>query len=46
VDLHQVPDAGKPFGALIRLYLWVHIAFGWFFSPLFASDVTGLGTSP
>jgi hypothetical protein len=32
--------------ALRRLYLWVHIAFGWFFSPLFATDVTGLGTSP
>jgi hypothetical protein len=46
VDLHQesfwLPDAGKPFGALIRLYLWLHIVAGWFFSTLFVSGVTGL----
>jgi len=46
VDLHQesfwLPDAGKPFGALVRLYLWIHIAAGWFLSTLFVSGVTGL----
>jgi hypothetical protein len=46
VDLHQenfwLPDAGKPFGALIRLYLWLHIVAGWVFSTLFVSGVTGL----
>jgi hypothetical protein len=46
VDLHQesfwLPDAGKPFGALVRIYLWIHIAAGWFLSTLFVSGVTGL----
>jgi hypothetical protein len=46
VDLHQerfwLPDASKPCGVAIRYYLWVHIAFGWFFSTLFVSGVTGL----
>jgi len=46
VDLHQesfwLPDAGKPFGALVRLYLWFHIIAGWVFSTLFVSGVTGL----
>ena len=46
VDLHQegfwLPDAGKPLGALIRLYLWIHIASGWLLSTLFVSGVTGL----
>ncbi|WP_448601274.1 hypothetical protein [Thermoflexus hugenholtzii] len=46
VDLHQesfwLPDAGKPFGALVRLYLWIHIASGWLLSTLFVSGVTGL----
>jgi hypothetical protein len=46
VDLHQesfwLPDAGKPFGALVRVYLWIHIAAGWFLSTLFVSGVTGL----
>jgi len=46
VDLHQegfwLPDAGKPFGALIRVYLWFHIAAGWLLSTLFVSGVTGL----
>jgi hypothetical protein len=46
VDLHQesfwLPDAGKPFGALIRVYLWFHIAAGWLLSTLFLSSVTGL----
>ena len=46
VDLHQesfwLPDAGKPFGTLVRLYLWIHIAAGWFLSTLFVSGVTGL----
>ncbi len=46
VDLHQesfwLPDAGKPFGALVRLYLWIHIAAGWLLSTLFVSGVTGL----
>jgi len=46
VDLHQesfwLPDASKPFGALVRLYLWIHIAAGWLLSTLFVSGVTGL----
>jgi hypothetical protein len=46
VDLHQesfwFPDAGKPFGALVRLYLWFHIIAGWILSTLFVSGVTGL----
>jgi uncharacterized protein YjbI with pentapeptide repeats len=46
VDLHQesfwLPDAGKPFGALVWIYLWIHIAAGWFLSTLFVSGVTGL----
>ncbi len=46
VDLHQesfwLPDAGKPFGALVRIYLWTHIAAGWLLSTLFVSGVTGL----
>jgi hypothetical protein len=46
VDLHQesfwLPDAGKPFGALVRIYLWIHIAAGWLLSTLFVSGVTGL----
>jgi hypothetical protein len=46
VDLHQegfwLPDAGKPFGDLVRIYLWIHIAAGWFLSTLFVSGVTGL----
>jgi hypothetical protein len=46
VDLHQegfwLPDAGKPFVALVWIYLWIHIAAGWFLSTLFVSGVTGL----
>jgi len=46
VNLHQedfwLPDAGKPFGAFIRFYLWIHILSGWFLSTLFVSGVTGL----
>ncbi len=46
VDLHQesfwLPDAGKPFGDLVRIYLWIHIAAGWLLSTLFVSGVTGL----
>jgi len=46
VDLHQerfwLPDAGKPWGATLWLYLRLHILAGWVFSTLFVSGVTGL----
>lgn len=46
VDLHQetywLPDAQRPFGWLVRSYLWFHIAAGWALSSIFVVAVTGL----
>jgi hypothetical protein len=46
VDLHQesywLPDANAAYGWLLRLYFWVHIAFGWISSTLLVAALTGL----
>lgn len=48
VDLHQqkywLPDgcAKRPWGMVLRWYLWFHIAAGWFLSTMVVIGVTGL----
>ncbi|MBZ0325221.1 MAG: hypothetical protein K8F57_03405, partial [Alphaproteobacteria bacterium] len=46
VDLHQesywLPSVNKPYGALARWYMWLHIAVGWIFTTLAVAGFTGL----
>ncbi|RBI86612.1 hypothetical protein DRV85_04055 [Rhodosalinus halophilus] len=37
-----LPDDSHPYGAVARVYLWVHIALGWAFSILAVAGFTGL----
>ncbi|MCH7572937.1 MAG: hypothetical protein IH891_08500, partial [Planctomycetes bacterium] len=50
VDFHQqkywLPNAEQGWGgSLLRVYLWVHIAAGWFFSTMLVIGLTGLARS-
>lgn len=46
VDLHQedywLPDVRTTCGSFARVYLWLHILIGWFFSAIVAASLTGL----
>ncbi len=46
VDLHQekywLPDVSKNYGWLYRVYLWLHIIFGWILTTVLVAGLTGL----
>ena len=46
VDLHQdsywLPDSNAPGGCAVRVFFWLEILWGWFFSTLAVASLTGL----
>ena len=46
IDFHQekfwVPNGNGPFGKLLQLYMWVHIAMGWVVTTLAVAAFTGI----
>ena len=42
LEEYWIPDGTQPPGALVRLYLWIHITAGWLLSSLFAGGLLGL----
>ncbi|MBI4277530.1 MAG: hypothetical protein HY660_03655 [Armatimonadetes bacterium] len=41
-DAYWLATTDKPYGWIVRLYLWLHIALGWLFSTLAVAGITGL----
>ena len=42
MEEYWIPDGSQALGALVRIYLWIHITAGWLLSSLFAGGLLGL----